>query len=283
MRAFVCGAALAIGCAAAPARPTAARHRRASGAADVTPAGAEAEFRATLERAGAQEARATLSEWGVALRRAQGARSLSGDPAPDDAVSSVTPVTVIGRSAAAVVQTACGNAAVVGFAWRDGRWAAVDRAALVDDARPGACRETTVAVDARAVESAEVRDILAVTTSASEEGDEVRDPELRVFHLGRDGALAPRSAGIPIGDEDPAAGTTRRGAWIVEEALPAPRDIYVELTPGRRGPGGATPRREIVRVTYRLRDGRYTAVDEERVEFRDRAPPPRIAVPLDRE
>lgn len=255
----------------------------------VVPPVAVAELEALVRRAAEPGGEATVAQWGVVLGRAGGARTLTGEPERDDRVSTVTLVARVGLSAAVVVQTVCGSAVIVGLFWQDGSWMARGRVGLVDGVRPGRCRETSVRAEARAIETDQPREILAVTRSVSDEGDEVDGPWLRVFYLERDGALTARSGALAIGDEDPATGAVRQGDWIVEEALSTPRDFYIELLPGRRGPGGAEPRREIVRTTYRLRDGSYVPVAEERSEFRERANGAgradgvRLAVPLDGE
>jgi hypothetical protein len=208
---------------------------------------------------------------GLTLARADGARALSGEPAPDDRVREASVVARVGASAAVLVTTACGDAWLVGVHLADGRWSAVGRAALVDDARPGACRLSHAAGEARAMIDREPREVVVTFDSESEEGDEARDPLLRVYHLDADGALTPLSGDIGFGGTDDATGAVRGATWVVDEALLLPRDLYVQVQPERPGPGGSAPP-FVVRRTYHLQGPRLVLVDETSSPLRPRSP-----------
>lgn len=208
---------------------------------------------------------------GLTLARADGARALSGEPAPDDRVREARVVARVASSAAVLVTTTCGNAWLVGMHLADGRWSAVGRAGLIDDARPGACRLSHAAGEARAMINRDAREVVVTFDSESEEGDEARDPLLRVYHLGDDGALTPLSGDIGFGGTDDVTGAVRGATWVIDEALLLPRDLYVQVQPERPGPGGTAPP-FVVRRTYQLQGSRLVLVDESSSPLRPRGP-----------
>jgi hypothetical protein len=215
---------------------------------------------------GAREAAAGL---GLTLGTSRGAIGITGEAARDDAVRDAAVVQRVGAAAVMLVTTVCGDAWLVGLAWQGGRWQAVNRHALVADARPGACRITRARAEACAMRSSVAREIVAVFSSGSEEGDEVRDPVLRLYHLGADGKLDAWSDDIPFGSTDDATGAVREAEWAVDDALQIPRDLYVQINPGQRGPGGASPA-IVVRRTYRLDRARLVLAEERTEAYRPR-------------
>lgn len=256
--------ALASGCAGAP------RDVHAPTAIMVSAGEGDEGSLAEVVRAAGQGAtsRALLDAWQVPRRDAEGAREITGDRAEDDVVDAARVVVRVGASAAVMVTTRCGNAALVGLAWRERRWVHRATHAVVGDARPGRCRVSRVTADARPMLTSEAREVIVTSRSRSDDGDDAPDPVLQLVHLGDDGALAVWARDVPFGREDDATGAITDAEWIVEEALMLPRDLYVELRPGRPGPGGRAPR-ELVRRTYRVVDGRLTLVDESLAPWRD--------------
>lgn len=262
MRRAVVIVCVAMGCAGA--RPAAVQ-----GVAMVEVTPDEAALTALVDAAReGPRSNELLRQWSVPRHDAGSARALTGEPAVDDGADAVRVVTRVGGSAVVLATTRCGNAALVGLAWRDARWEHRATHALADDARPGRCRLTQVTADARPMLSADAREVIATVRSRSEDGDDAPDPVLQLVHVGDDGALAVWARDVPFGREDDASGAVTDAEWIVEEALLLPRDLYVELRPGRAGPGGRAPR-ELVRRTYRVVDGHLTLVDESLAPWRD--------------
>ncbi len=266
-------AAVVTACASQQARETVRASATATGEVVVDPLG-ESEVRALDalrasvlgEGRGAREAAAGL---GLTLGASRGAIGITGEAAQDDAVREATVVQRVGTAAVMLVTSVCGDAWLVGLAWQGGRWQAVNHHALVADARPGACRITRARAEACAMRSNVAREIVAVFSSGSEEGDEVRDPVLRLYHLGTDGKLDASSDDVPFGSTDDATGAVREAEWVVDEALQIPRDLYVQINPGQRGPGGASPA-VVVRRTYRLDRARLVLVEERTEAYRPR-------------
>ncbi len=222
--------------------------------------------------------------WGLTLAPSGGARTLAGEPEGDERIADARRVAAVGMSAAALVRSSCGNVWLVGLHLDDGAWRAVERAAVLAGAHPGACRIAHADASACAMREADAREVVVRFDSESEEGDEVHDPALRVFHLERDGRVARISDDLPFGGTDDQTGAVRDAEWTVDDALLLPRDLYVQERPGRRGPGGEAPR-VIVRRTYRLRGPRLELADETRVPMRANPSPasasPATAPPLD--
>ncbi len=212
---------------------------------------------------------------GITLAQSNGARTVTGDAATDDVVSEALVVTWVEDTASVLVTTACGDAKLVSLRWDGEAWRTVDHAVLVGDAHPGACRSTEVHADARAMLGDLPREIVVSYGSASEEADSVRAPVLRVYALTPTGTLQALSGEIPFGGTDDTTGATQRGEWTVDEVLQSPRDLYIQLMPGRAGPGGAALP-EIIRRTYHIVGGVLTLTDEthERVRLRNRTSQP---------
>jgi len=213
------------------------------------------------------EARRGGPSLGVVLARGAGALAITGDPAPDDRVIECAVVDRVGRSAAALVSTACGNVWVVGLYFGDGRWTPRVPVAVYADARPGACQTTRAAGVARAMLSESPRELVVTFVSESEDGVDARDPALRLFHLAPDGAVVALGAEVALGGTDDRSGAIRDGQWVIDEALLAPRDLYVQIQPGRVGVGGAAPP-VVIRRTYRVREGALDLMEETSVPYR---------------
>ncbi|MFO0645754.1 MAG: hypothetical protein U0326_05915 [Polyangiales bacterium] len=214
---------------------------------------------------------------GLTLDRSGGARTLTGDVAPDDRVRDASVVARVDGAAAALVTTVCGDAWIVGLHLANGAWRASAPVAVVDDARPGACRITTRRP--AAMLTREARELVVTFDSGSEEGDEARDPTLRVYELGDDGALTALSGDIGFGGTDDATGAVRDAQWVVDDALMLPRDLYIQVQPGSRGPGGSAPP-FVVRRTYEVERGRMVLVEETSERVRPRGPPTASQKPM---
>jgi hypothetical protein len=263
--------ALATGhCAARPRPPSVVTGpspaARALAAEEELPPAAVASLDALLA-----EARRGGPSLGVALARGAGALAITGDPAPDDRVTEAAVVDRVGRSAAALVSTACGNVWVVGLHFGDGGWTPRAPLAVYAEARPGQCRTTRAAGAARAMLTESPREVVVTFVSESEDGADARDPALRLFHLAPDGAVTALGAEVALGGTDDRSGAIRDGQWVIDEALLAPRDLYVQIQPGRVGVGGAAPP-VVIRRTYRVREGRLDLVEETSFPYRPVGP-----------
>lgn len=253
-----------VGCATA-ARPPAAAPAPVAPAASAEEEPPPAAL-AALE-ALAASARAGEATLGVALARGGGALAITGEPAPDDRIAEATVVGRAGRSAAVLVVTVCGNVWVVGAGYEGGRWAPRAPVGVFVEARPGACRTTLARGAARAMLAEAPREVVVTFASESEDGAESRDPALRLFHLEADGALTPLGGEVALGGTDDRSGAIRDGQWVIEEALLAPRDLYVQIQPGRIGVGGAAPP-VVIRRTYRVRGRSLELVEESSSPYR---------------
>lgn len=207
------------------------------------------------------------TDLGVTLPRSAGALALTGDPAPDDRLAEVTVAARAGRSAAVLAVTACGNVWLVGARFDGGRWTTRPPVAVSDDARPGACRTTRAEAAARAMLTEAPREVVVTFASESEDGGEARDPALRLFHLAPDGTVNPLGGEVALGGTDDHSGAVRDGQWVIEETLMAPRDLYVQIQPGRVGPGGTAPP-VVIRRTYRVEGASLRLVEENSAPYR---------------
>lgn len=224
---------------------------------EVAPEGAE-----SLAAQIAQIAREVrvAEAFGLRLQRADGALEITGERAPDEALTGANLVTHEGRSAAVLVTSNVGNVWVLGLRFEAGAWRGVAREALVGDGRPGARLETAATAEARAMLGPARRELIATASVESDDGADARDPRLWVLALAPDGQLQ-RLGEVPFGRRDPQSGAEVRGEWVVDETLARPRELYVQLSPGRRGPGGAAPP-IILRQSYRIEGGRLELVEQ---------------------
>lgn len=202
-----------------------------------------------------------LRSVGVTLRAAAGERTLAGESATDERVSEAVGVACVGASAAVVVRTDCGNAALVGFAWRDGAWRAAGHLALVGEGRPGRCVRSLAQVTAVALTRREPRELVVETEASSDDGAEETGRVLRVARLGDDAALRWYEGSATLGDFDAATGSATQGRWDLVEELPLPRDLYIEQRPLHGGLAGQPAGREIRRETWRVDGERLVRVD----------------------
>ncbi len=263
--------ALAAGGCAARARPPivvapSPVEAPASGAAEeeLPPAAI-----ASLDALVADARRGSVS-LGVTLARGAGALAITGDPAADDRVAEVTVIDRVGRSAAVLVTTACGNVWVVGL-HHDGAWTHRAPLAVYAEARPGACRTTRAEGAARSMLTESPREVVVTFVSESEDGVDARDPMLRLYHLAPDGAVTALGGEVALGGTDDRSGAIRDGQWVIDEALLAPRDLYVQIQPGRVGPGGAAPP-VVIRRTYRVRGEALDLIEETSFPYRPVGP-----------
>lgn len=204
---------------------------------------------------------------GVPLAHADGALSLTGEPAADDRIAKVEVVGRVGCSAALLVLSTCGNVWVVGVVYEQGRWTPRSVVPVFDEARPGACQVTRAEGASRAMLTASPRELVITFASESEDGSEARDPVLRLFHLEADGAVVALGGEVALGGTDDRSGAVREGQWAIEEALALPRDLYVQIQPGRAGPGGSAPQ-VVIRRTYRVRGRALELVEERSLPYR---------------
>jgi hypothetical protein len=210
---------------------------------------------------------------GVALGLGAGERTIAGDPAPDEEARPLERAACADGAALAVVRTDCGNATLVGFAWRDGRWAPRSHLAVVDAGRPGHCVQSVALVTPVSLSVPGDREVVVESESTSDDGDAGERRTLRVARLSDDGALAWYEGAVPMGSFDEATGATTEGRWDVIAELPLPRDLYVEQRPAHGGLAGQPVGREIRRETWRVRGLALVRVDVTRERVVDPAPP----------
>jgi hypothetical protein len=173
-------------------------------------------------RGDSAEARARSRALGVELADARGATGITGEPEPDDVVIRAETLTRAGDLGALLVTTRCGNAAILAVRCA-GAWRPAGRAALVEGATPGARRLTTVRAEAASVLQRAPRELL-VAWSAE------RD----------DGSLTNLTGAVAFGGEDDATGAGLVGRWYVDDVLPPPRDVVLELRPSHPGVDGVS-------------------------------------------
>lgn len=256
----VAAVALAMSCAPALRPRTAAPLRSPTPVAEETAARAASarSFSEALVGDGG-EARARSRALGITLTEASGARSITGDPERDDAVREARVLTVVGDLAAVLVSSRCGNAWLLSLRW-DGAWHGAALRALIDDARPGACRVTTVRAEAAAVSTRAPREILVAWSSERDDGDSARETTFTAYRLDDGGRCVDLTGPVPLGGEDDATGAERAGSWFVDDVVPPPRDIVLEVRPSRPGPGGAGPAL-IERQVWRVEGARMVRVE----------------------
>ncbi len=213
----------------------------------------------------------TLRAAGVVLRAAGSERTLAGEAATDERVNEAVAVACVQSAAAVVVRTDCGNAALVGLAWRDGAWRPVGHLAMVDEARPGHCVRSVAQVTAVSLTSADAREMVAETEAASDDGDDETGRVLRVARLADDGSLRWYEGSVGLGSFDAATGAATQGRWDLLEELPLPRDLYVEQRPLHGGLAGQPAGREIRRETWRVQGDALVRVDVVREVVRTNA------------
>jgi hypothetical protein len=210
--------------------------------------------------------------WGVSLAPSTGALAITGDAAPDDTVQRLTRVTHAGASAAILLETTCGNLSLVGMQWRRGAWRAASHVAILDTAHPGACQRTHAEARACAMLEGSPREIVVTWETESEEGAAHVNPSLRVYHLHPDATLEALSHDLPFGGTNDQTGAVRDAQWVVDETFPLPRDLYIQVQPGRMGLGGNAPP-FVVRRTYHLRNRLFELIEETSDPVRPRMSP----------
>lgn len=211
---------------------------------------------------------------GLVLRDAGGARTLTGEGAADDAVREATVLTSLDSVGAVLVTSRCGNAWVVALRW-DGAWRAGSVRALVDGARPGACLLTSVRAEAAAISTRALREILVAWRAEAEDGDSERVTTFSALRLDDAGRCDDLTGPVALGGEDDATGAAREGSWFVDDVLPPPRDVVLEVRPSRPGPGGQGVA-QIERQVWRYAGARMVRVEsvtEPVAQRREFAPP----------
>ncbi|MFO0625732.1 MAG: hypothetical protein U0325_08965 [Polyangiales bacterium] len=198
-------------------------------------------------------ARARTRDLGVELADARGATGITGDPEADDAVVGAETLTRVDDLGALLVTTRCGNASIVAVRC-EGTWRPAGRAALVEGATPGARRITAARAEAVAVFERAPRELLAAWSSERDDGDSERATTFTAYRLAPDGALTDLTGPVAFGGEDDASGAGLVGRWYVDDVLPPPRDVVLELRPSHPGVDGvslALIERQVWRPTRR--------------------------------
>jgi hypothetical protein len=228
---------LLLGCATprGPAAPTTARRPPAA----TIDCGEPLDALAAALRGDSAEARARSRALGVELADAHGATGLTGEPEPDDVVTRAEALTSVGDLAALLVTTRCGNAAILSVRCA-GQWRPAGRAALVEGASPGARRLTTVRAEVASVLQRAPRELLAAWSAERDDGDGERATTFSAFHLAPDGSLTNLTGAVAFGGEDDATGAGLVGRWFVDDVLPPPRDVVLELRPSHPGVDGVS-------------------------------------------
>ncbi len=235
MRALV-SALLLLGCATPRGGAAVTRARPSPAAIDCAEPLDEL---ASAVRGDSAGARARVRELGLTLADARGATGLTGEPEPDDVVTRVEVLTRVGDQGALLVSTRCGNAAILAVRC-SGQWRAAGRASLVEGATPGDRRLTTVRVEAASVLQRAPRELLAAWSSERDDGDSERATTFSAYHLAVDGSITNLTGPVPFGGEDDATGAGLVGQWFVDDVLPPPRDVVLELRPSHPGVDGVS-------------------------------------------
>ena len=260
--------AIFVACGPATPRPH-GENTVASNASSSPPPGSRAENISHAGDASLEDLRArmaagdaaSLGVLGVALAASEGARDITGDVAPDEGVERAVVVNHVGDDASMLVVTTCGNATLASVHFESSRWRTVTRVPVMQDLRPGRCGQTSVRAEPLRLSSDAAREVAVVMVSQDATGASVTGPYLSAYQLTRGGRLETLLANAPFGAMDDETGAITHGEFLVVDDVPAPRDLHVSISPGRRGPGGA-PVAEIVRRTSGLRHGRLELIDE---------------------
>ncbi|MEZ4390111.1 MAG: hypothetical protein R3A48_03360 [Polyangiales bacterium] len=235
MRAALAAAVL-FGCASRPL-PRASEPAPSRAPLDEAAARRELTALATSLVGESPAARAAARELGVALEDASGETNLAGEREADDQVRGAELVVCAGGVGALLVTTRCGNAQLVSLRRTD-RWRVARRVALIDEARLGACLLSAARAEPAAVMGAAATEILAAWSAEREDGDSERATVFGVFRVDAEGGLVDLTGRVPFGGEDDATGAAREGRWFVDDVLPPPRDVVLEIRPARRGVDG---------------------------------------------
>lgn len=266
---------LLLGCATAP-RPQAQAPTLAAAPIDEAAARRELTALAASLVGGSPAARAGARGLGVTLDDARGETNLAGDREDDDVVRGAELVVCAGGVGALLVTTRCGNAQLVSLRRTD-RWRLARRVALVDEARLGACLLTSARAQPAAVLGAAQTEILAAWSAERDDGDSERATVFGVFRVDAEGAIVDLTGRVPFGGEDDATGAAREGRWYVDDVLPPPRDVVLEIRPVHRGVDGVALT-HIERQVWRLSGERLVRVlAESEPVARPAASPMRLA------
>lgn len=248
---------LLLGCASAPLQ-RATRAARAEAPIDEAAARRELTALAASLVGASPAARAAARELGVPLGDATGETNLAGEREVDDLVRRAELVVCAGGVGALLLTTRCGNAQLVSLRRTD-RWRLARRVALIDEARLGACLLTSARAEPAAVLGAAETEILAAWSAEREDGDSERATFFGVFRVDAEGGLVDLTGRVPFGGEDDATGAAREGRWFVDDVLPPPRDVVLEIRPVHRGLDGVALT-HIERQVWRLSGQRLVRV-----------------------
>ncbi|MDP3278428.1 MAG: hypothetical protein Q8Q09_24780 [Deltaproteobacteria bacterium] len=215
-------------------------------------------LRASLE----QSAPEALARVGLVLGRG-GATELDGSAAPDERVRLALTVVQDAQSAALVVRTTCGNAQIIGMVQSPSGWTQRGRVVLVPAVGPGQCVRTTLVAQPVALRSDPARELAVGVRWEDTTGDEVQGPNLWVAALDPREGVRLLLERAPFGETNDQSGASTEGSLAVVDELPAPRPLFVEIRPGRRGVAGSAARERLLR-RYELRGERLELVDERR-------------------
>lgn len=195
------------------------------------------------------------------LGDARGETDLAGGRESDDIVRRAEVVLFAANVGAMLVTTRCGNIEIVSFLWRDA-WYPAHRQRLVADARLGACMQSAARAQSAAVLGDERTELLVAWSAERDDGDSDRVTIFGVFRVDGGGEIVDLTGRIPFGEEDDATGAAREGRWFVDDVLPPPRDVVLEIRPSHPGLDGRAIT-QIERQVWRMEGARLVRVVRE--------------------
>lgn len=202
-----------------------------------------------------------------------GATEMTGERAAAETLSSAQLLVFNGTSAVVLLKTSCGNVRLLGLVRASGQtlnngWGFAQGVDVVPHAVPGSCVRSTVVAQSIALRSDVATEGAVGVKWEDETGDEVHGPFLWVATLDSTRGFAVILQSAPFGGTDDRTGASTEGSLAVMDELPAPRPLFVEIHPARRGTAG--PGRERIVRRYELRSatpsqpGQLQMVDEQR-------------------
>ncbi len=207
-------------------------------------------------------ASAVMSAMAVTLA-VGGATEVTGDRAPAETMRSAQLLVFNSQSAIVLLRTSCGNTRLMGLVRAAGqRWRLADVLNVVPPAVPGSCVNTTVLAQPIALRSDVASEAAVGVKWEDQMGDEVHGPSLWVATLDASHGFVVLLQQAPFGGTDDRTGASTEGSLAVMDELPAPRPMFVEIHPARRGTAG--PAHERIVRRYELRAGTLQMVDEQR-------------------
>jgi hypothetical protein len=225
------------------------------------PLAADAELTSLITSLGAGDS-GTLQALNVRLE-VGGATELTGERAVGETVRSAQLLVFDRQSAIALLQTSCGNVRLIGLVRAAAqRWQTGASLDVVPHAVPGGCVRATVLAQPIALRSDLATEAAIGVRWEDQMGDEVHGPSLWIASLDPRLGFVMLLQTAPFGGTDDRTGASTEGSVAVMDELPAPRPLFVEIHPARRGTAGAG--RERILRRYELRSGLLQMVDEQR-------------------